>query len=156
MKLKDIKPNPNNPRVIKNDKFKKLKKSLEEFPKMLSIRPMVVDASNIVLGGNQRLRALQDLGYKEIPDAWVRKADELTEDEKRRFIISDNAGFGTWDWDILANQWDTDELIDWGVDLSEDWNDKDVDLNFNDEDEDNNKVEITCPKCGFEWEIEQK
>ena len=117
MKLSEIKSNPNNPRVLKDDKFKKLCKSIEEFPKMMSLRPIVVDGQNMVLGGNMRLRALQHLGFKEISDDWVKQADTLTEDEKQRFIIADNVGFGEWDWDILANSWNSEQLIEWGLDL---------------------------------------
>lgn len=116
MKLTDIKPNPDNPRVLRDDRFQKLKKSIQEFPKMLSLRPMVIDNQNYVLGGNMRLRALQDLGYKEIPDDWVRRADDLTDDEKRRFIIADNVSFGEWDWETIANEWDVQELNEWGLD----------------------------------------
>ncbi len=125
MKLKDIKLNPNNPRVIKDEKFEKLKKSIEEFPKMMKLRPMVINADNIVLGGNMRLKALKELGYKEIPDEWVKRADELTEDEQRRFIIADNVGFGEHDWEMLANEWDADELSDWGLDVP-DWGEEEV------------------------------
>ena len=117
MKLSDIHPNPDNPRIIRDEKFQKLKRSIEEFPKMMALRPMVVDAAGMLLGGNMRLRALQDLGFKEIPDSWVRRAEELTEDEKRRFIIVDNVGFGEWEWDTLANEWDTEELEAWGLDV---------------------------------------
>lgn len=117
MKLSDIKPNPDNPRVLRDDRFQKLKKSIQEFPKMLSLRPMVIDNQNHVLGGNMRLRALQDLGYKEIPDDWVRRADDLTDDEKKRFIIVDNVSFGEWDFDELANNWDLNNLSDWGLDI---------------------------------------
>ena len=117
MKLKDIRPNPDNPRVIRDEKFQKLKRSIEEFPKMMSLRPIVIDADGVVLGGNMRLRALQDLGYKEVPDEWVRRAEELTEDEKRRFIIADNVGFGEWAWDALANEWEAEDLANWGLDL---------------------------------------
>lgn len=116
MKLSDIKANPTNPRVLRDDRFQKLKKSIQEFPKMLSLRPMVIDADNYVLGGNMRLRALQDLGYKEIPDNWVRRADDLTDDEKKRFIIADNVSFGEWDWETIANEWDVQELNEWGLD----------------------------------------
>ncbi len=119
MKLNDIKSNPNNPRVIKDEKFEKLKKSIKEFPKMMKLRPMVINADNIVLGGNMRLKALKELGYKEIPDEWVKRADELTEDEQRRFIIADNVGFGEHDWEMLANEWNADELEEWGLDIPE-------------------------------------
>ena len=117
MKLSEIKANPNNPRVIKDERFKKLVKSIKEFPKMMELRPMVVDSENIVLGGNMRLKALKELGYKEVPDEWVKSADSLTDDEKRRFIIADNVGFGEHDWDALTEGWDLDELSDWGLDV---------------------------------------
>lgn len=117
MKLSDIKPNPNNPRIIKDEKFIKLKKSIEDFPKMMKLRPMVINEDNIVLGGNMRLKALKELGYKEIPDEWVKRADELTEDEQRRFIIADNVGFGEHDWEMLANEWNVEELEEWGLEI---------------------------------------
>ena len=116
IKLSTIKPNPSNPRVIKDDKFHKLVNSIKEFPKMLELRPMVVNEDNVLLGGNMRLKALQHLKYEEIPDTWVKQASELTEDEQRRFIISDNASFGEWDWELLANEWNSDELTEWGLD----------------------------------------
>jgi len=116
MKLSEIKSNPNNPRVIKDHKFEKLKKSISEFPKMMELRPMVINEDNIVLGGNMRLKALKDLGYKEIPEEWVKRASDLTEEETRRFIIADNVGFGEHDWEMLANEWNTEELEDWGLD----------------------------------------
>ena len=117
MKLKDIKPNPHNPRVLRDDKFAKLKQSISEFPKMLSLRPMVIDENNMILGGNMRLRALQDLGYTEIDDAWVKRSSDLTEEEKQRFIIADNIAFGEWDWDTLANDWEVVDLEAWGMDI---------------------------------------
>jgi len=117
MKLTEIKSNPNNPRVIKDHKFEKLKKSITEFPKMMELRPMVINEDNIVLGGNMRLKALKDLGYKEVPEEWVKRASDLTEDETRRFIIADNVGFGEHDWEMLANEWDNEELQDWGLDI---------------------------------------
>ena len=120
MKLKDIKPNPNNPRVLRDDKFQKLKQSIKEFPKMLSLRPMVIDENNVVLGGNMRLRALQELGFNDIDEAWVKRSSDLTEEEKKRFIIADNVAFGEWDWDTLANDWDAEQLSDWGLNV---WND---------------------------------
>jgi hypothetical protein len=117
MKLKDIKPNPNNPRVLRDDKFQKLKQSITEFPKMLSLRPMVIDENNIVLGGNMRLRALQELGFNDIDEAWVKRSSDLTEEEKKRFIIADNVAFGEWDWDTLANDWEVVDLEAWGLDI---------------------------------------
>jgi ParB-like chromosome segregation protein Spo0J len=117
MKLKDIKPNPNNPRVLRDDKFQKLKQSITEFPKMLSLRPMVIDENNVVLGGNMRLRALQELGFNDIDEAWVKRSSDLTEEEKKRFIIADNVAFGEWDWDTLANDWEVVDLEAWGLDI---------------------------------------
>ena len=117
IKLTTIKSNPNNPRVIRDEKFKKLVKSIEEFPKMMGLRPMVVNEDMVVLGGNMRLKALKELGYKEVPNDWVKSAKDLTEDEIRRFIIADNVGFGEHDWELLANEWDAAELADWGLDI---------------------------------------
>jgi hypothetical protein len=117
IKLSDIKPNPGNPRVIKDARFASLLRSIQEFPKMLSLRPMVIDAEGYVLGGNMRLRALQELGYKDIPSDWVRRADDLTEEERQRFIIADNVGFGDWDWESLANDWDAGDLAAWGLEV---------------------------------------
>jgi ParB-like chromosome segregation protein Spo0J len=121
MKVSKLKPNPSNPRVIKDEKFKKLVKSLQEFPEMMEKRPMVcvtdVDGKMYPLGGNMRLRAIQELGMKEISDAWVMMADDWTEDKRRKFTIKDNVGFGEWNWDQLANEWDAELLQDWGLDL---------------------------------------
>lgn len=117
MKLSEIKINPKNPRVIKDARFMKLVKSIEEFPKMMKLRPIVVDGEGMVLGGNMRLKALQHLKFKEIPDEWVKRADELTEEEKQRFIVSDNVGFGDWNWDDLSNDWDAVKLEEWGLEL---------------------------------------
>jgi ParB-like chromosome segregation protein Spo0J len=127
MKLKDIKPNPNNPRVLRDDKFQKLKQSITEFPKMLSLRPMVIDENNMVLGGNMRLRALQELGFTDIEEAWVKRSSDLTEEEKKRFIIADNVAFGEWDWDTLANDWDVVDLEAWGLDIPQFGNMADTD-----------------------------
>ena len=114
VKINQVKTNPNNPRLIKDDKFKKLVRSVKEFPEMLEIRPIVVDKDNIVLGGNMRLRACQEAGLKEVH---IIQADKLTEKQQREFIIKDNVGFGEWDWDDLANEWDAEELEDWGLDI---------------------------------------
>ena len=114
VKISSIKTNLKNPRLIKDDKFKKLVKSIQEFPQMLELRPIVVDENNIVLGGNMRLKACIEVGLKEV---FIVKADDLTEQQKDEFIVKDNVGFGEWDWDILANEWDTDKLQDWGLDL---------------------------------------
>lgn len=117
IKLSTIKSNPNNPRVIKDDRFAKLVNSIKEFPKMMELRPMVVNADNIVLGGNMRLKALKEAGYTEVPEAWVKSAESLTEEEQRRFIIADNVGFGEHDWAMLQSEWDVEELSDWGLDI---------------------------------------
>ena len=141
MKLSQIKSNPNNPRVIKDERFRKLVKSIEEFPKMMELRPMVVNADNIVLGGNMRLKALKELGYKEVPDEWVKSAEELTEDEQRRFIIADNVGFGEHDFDILANEWNSVELEDWGLEGFP------FEIEEEPKEQEDKQIE-TCEKCG--------
>jgi hypothetical protein len=112
--LSSIKANPNNPRIIKDDKFAKLVKSIQEFPEMLKLRPIVVNEDMVVLGGNMRLKACKEAGLKEVP---VILADELTEDQQKQFIIKDNVGYGEWDWEALANQWDSNELSEWGLDV---------------------------------------
>jgi DNA modification methylase len=111
--LNEIKNNPNNPRLVKDDKFKKLVKSIKEFPEMLKIRPIVVNKDMIVLGGNMRLKACKEAGLKEVP---IIRAENLTEEQQREFIIKDNVGFGEWDWDLLANEWDATQLEEWGLD----------------------------------------
>jgi len=114
VKISEVKNNPKNPRLIKDDKFRKLVKSIQEFPQMLELRPIVVDENNIVLGGNMRLKACKEAGLKEV---YIVKADNLTELQKDEFIVKDNVGFGEWDWDMLANEWDTEKLDEWGLDL---------------------------------------
>ena len=114
VKINSIKTNPKNPRLIKDDKFKKLVNSIKEFPQMLELRPIVVDENNIILGGNMRHKACIEAGLKEV---YIVQAKDLTEQQKDEFIVKDNVGFGEWDWDILANEWDTDKLTDWGLDL---------------------------------------
>ena len=117
MKLSTIKSNPNNPRIIKDEKFKKLCESIQALPKMMELRPIVVDENFIVQGGNMRLKALNELGYKDIPETWVKQAKDFTEEELKEFIIKDNVGFGEWDWDDLANNWDVEKLEEWGLDI---------------------------------------
>ena len=118
VKISEVKPNPKNPRVIKDGKFQKLVKSIQEFPDMLNKRPLIVftdvDGKYCVLGGNMRLKALNELKFKEIP---VIVADEWTEEQKHEFLIKDNVGFGEWDWDSLANEWDVEKLDDWGLNI---------------------------------------
>ena len=114
IEINKLKPNPNNPRTINKINFKKLKKSIKDFPKMLELRPVVVDENYMVLGGNMRLQALKDLGINEV---FCVQEKNLTEQQKEQFIIKDNASFGDWDWDMLANEWENAELKDWGIDV---------------------------------------
>jgi hypothetical protein len=178
MKLKDIKPNPNNPRVLRDDKFQKLKQSITEFPKMLALRPMVIDENNVVLGGNMRLRALQELGFTDVEEAWVKRSSDLTEQEKKRFIIADNVAFGEWDWDTLANDWEVVDLQDWGLNIPK-FDPVDIDFDPNVTPETNysdvtkeqiraeaeklanqmlknrQEIDVMCPKCGNEFIVNQ-
>ena len=121
MKVTDIKPNPNNPRLIKDDKFKKLVQSIKDFPEMMEKRPIVcvtdTDGKLYPLGGNMRFKALKELNYKEVPDSWITLADDWTEEQRREFVIKDNVGFGEWDWEQLANEWDAEQLEEWGLDV---------------------------------------
>jgi ParB-like chromosome segregation protein Spo0J len=112
VKISEIKPNPKNPRLIKDEKFKKLVKSIKDFPQMLELRPIVVDENNIILGGNMRFKALKEAGYSEVS---IVRANDLTSEQKDEFIVKDNVGFGEWDWDVLANEWDAELLNDWGL-----------------------------------------
>jgi hypothetical protein len=118
VKISEVKPNPKNPRIIKDGKFQKLVKSIQEFPDMLNKRPLVVftdvDNKYVVLGGNMRLKACKEIGLKEIP---IIVADEWTEEQKNEFLIKDNVGFGEWDWHQLASEWDNEKLDDWGLDV---------------------------------------
>ena len=111
-----IKPNEENPRYINDSKFKKLVKSIKEFPEMLETRPLVVDENMVVLGGNMRLKALKSAGVFEVP---VHQVKDWTEDQKKEFIIKDNVSYGNWDWDIIANDWETNIISDWGMDVPE-------------------------------------
>lgn len=143
MKITDILPNPENPRVLRDEKFAKLKQSIQDFPKMMSLRPIVIDNMGMILGGNMRYRALQELGFKEIPETWVKRAEELTAEEKRRFIIADNVGFGEWDWDELANNWDVEQLEEWGLDVP----------NFEDEVLEAKEDDFAVPDGGIDTDI---
>lgn len=113
MKISEIKLNPNNPRLIKDDKFKKLVQSIKDFPEMLEIRPIIVNKDMIILGGNMRYKACKEAGLKDVPV----KVVDLTEDQQREFLIKDNTSGGEWDWEVLANEWDNEELESWGLDL---------------------------------------
>lgn len=117
MRLSDIKPNPDNPRTATKEDIEKLKNSITELPKMMKLRPIVVDKNNVIVGGNQRYHALQALGKTEIPDEWVARADDFTEEELKRFVVQDNVSSGSWDWDMVANQYELEDLEAWGVEL---------------------------------------
>lgn len=116
VKIDQVHPNPENPREINEESFNKLKKSIQEFPEMLTLRPLVVK-EGVVLGGNMRLEALKQLGYSKAP---IIDANELTDEQIKEFIIKDNVPFGKWDWDVLANDWDAEQLNDWGLDVWQD------------------------------------
>ena len=128
--IQEVKPNENNPRFIKDYKFKKLVKSIKEFPEMLKLRPIVVNSDMVVLGGNMRLKACKEAGLKEV---CILKADDLTEKQQREFIVKDNVGFGEWDWDVLGNEWNTQQLEDWGLEV---WQpEEDVDYSILDDED---------------------
>jgi ParB-like chromosome segregation protein Spo0J len=112
-KINNVKLNPNNPRLIKDDKFKKLVQSIKDFPEMLNIRPIVVNQDMVILGGNMRYKACKEAGLKEIPIIIT----DLSEDKQREFLIKDNTSGGEWDWDMLANEWDNEQLEEWGLDI---------------------------------------
>jgi len=126
VKITEVIANPNNPRLIKDDKFKKLVKSIQDFPDMLNVRPIVVNKDMVVLGGNMRLKAIKEAGLKEINVDIV----DWNEQQQKEFIIKDNASFGEWDWSDLANNWDSEELTDWGVDIIGFSNVEDLGENF--------------------------
>ena len=145
VKINEVKPNPKNPRLIKDDKFKKLVKSIQEFPDMLNKRPLIVftdvDGKYVVLGGNMRLKACKEIGLKEIP---IILADEWTEEQKAEFLIKDNVGFGEWEWDNLANEWDTEKLDEWGLDLPVDLSVQELEAEEDD---------FSVPEGGIETDI---
>lgn len=148
VKISSIHKNPKNPRIIKDDKFKKLVKSITDFPQMLYIRPIVVDADNMIIGGNMRFEAAKSVGLSEIP---IVCADDLTEEQKREFIIKDNVSFGEYDWSELANEWDKETLIEWGFDeymfgITIDDNQEEDEATSIKE-----KKQHKCPECGCEF-----
>ena len=132
VKITEVISNPNNPRLIKDDKFKKLVKSIQDFPDMLNVRPIVVNKDMVVLGGNMRLKAIKEAGHTEVAIEIV----DWTEDQQKEFIVKDNVGYGEWDWDDLANNWDSAELSDWGLDIPNfdngDYSDKNKEINIDD------------------------
>lgn len=137
-KISSIKQNPNNPRIIKDDKFKKLVQSIKDFPRMLEIRPIVVNADGMVLGGNMRLKACIEAGLKEVP---VIDASDLTQEQQREFIIKDNVSGGEWDWEVLTNEWDQQQLEDWGLDVP---NFEGSEDDISDDLKESFKIEISC------------
>ena len=145
-----LKANPNNPRIMRDDRFAKLKKSITEFPDMLNKRPIVAvtdkDGKLMVLGGNMRLRACQDLKMKTVP---VVLADDWTEEQRRRVIITDNVGFGEWNYDDLANEWEAEDLEDWGLDIPRVPDFEPVGID--EQPRLDEKTPIECPKCGHEF-----
>jgi site-specific DNA-methyltransferase (adenine-specific) len=141
VKISEIKPNENNPRTIKDSKFKQLVKSIKDFPQMLEIRPIVVDEQMIILGGNMRYNACKEVGLKEV---FIIKAQDLTEEQKAEFIIKDNVGFGEWDWDNIANEWNTEAVQEWGLDLP-------IDLNVQELEAEEDNYEV--PEGGIKTDI---
>lgn len=139
LSIDQIKENPDNPRYIRDERFKKLVKSIQDFPQMLDKRPLVLDENMVVLGGNMRLRACREAGLKEVP---VLIADDWTEAQKKEFIIKDNIGYGEWDYEVLANEWDTELLSDWGLEVP------DVGVSLDDQDDEEPEPKEVCPHCG--------
>ena len=153
IKVSDIKVNPNNPRRITEQAMNRLVKSVEEFSRMLELRPIVYDETGTILGGNMRYLALKKLGYTEIPETWARGVADLTEDEKRRFIIVDNAdAFGEWDMDVLSSEWDSFPLIEWGIDLPKAWMELPEEKEPPPEEQEQPQI-IICPKCKHEFSV---
>lgn len=145
IKLSDLKPNEANPRYITDELFEKLCKSITDFPRMMEIRPIVVDEKGLILGGNMGYKALIHLNYVEVPSEYVKVVKGLKAKEKDQFIAKDNIGFGDWDWDILANEWDAAELEEWGLKIPKL---KKVEFEASQED---GKVKHECPNCGHKF-----
>jgi hypothetical protein len=146
VKISKIKLNPNNPRFIRDDQFERLCKSLKEFPEMAKLREVVVDENMVILGGNMRFRAMKENGEKEV---WIKIADGLSEQQKREFIIKDNSGFGSWDFEMLANDFGELPLEDWGLNIP-----AQPDFAPGTEEEQgklDEKEPTVCPECGHSW-----
>jgi len=135
VKINEVKVNPNNPRLIKDDKFKKLVQSVKDFPEMLNIRPIVVNKDMIILGGNMRFKACKEAGLKEVPIIIT----DLSGEQQKEFLIKDNVSGGEWDWDILANEWESEQLNEWGLDVWEAA--PDVDYSLLDDDDVSSQLE---------------
>jgi len=140
LEINKLIPNKDNPRIIKDDKFKKLVKSIKEFPEMLELRPIVVDEDMVILGGNMRHKACIEAGLTEVP---IKIAKGLTEEQKQEFIVKDNVGFGEWEWDILANEWNSVQITEWGLDVWKNEDDKEPDFSdMSDEISEEYKIEV--------------
>jgi DNA modification methylase len=137
--ISEVKPNPSNPRIIKDAKFKKLVQSLKDFPEMASVRPIVVNSDMVVLGGNMRLKAMVEAGWDKVPVEVVK----WNEDKQREFIIKDNVGFGEWDWEMIDNEWDAEQLEEWGLDIPE----------FSTEELEAEEDDFEVPEGGIETDI---
>ena len=140
IKVSQIKPNPNNPRLIKDDKFEKLVQSLKDFPEMAEIRPIVVNTDMVILGGNMRFRAMKEAKWKEVPVEIV----DWSEEKQREFIIKDNVSGGEWDWSMIANEWDTEQIEEWGLDIP---------LYFEEEEMNAEEDDFDVPEDGIETDI---
>lgn len=158
MDIRQLKVNPKNPRTIKDDKFRQLCKSIQDFPEMMEKRPIVcvtdTDGKLYPLGGNMRLKALKELKYKDIPDSWVVLADDWTVEQRAEFTIKDNVGFGEWNFEELLSDWDTDLLKDWGLDMPEfdkyEGNINDFFEESEQKEKEKEKAPKICPHCGKE------
>lgn len=150
VKLSEIKPNPENPRYIRDENYKKLVQSIKDFPEMRDIREIVVNKDMVILGGNMRYRAMQEAGIKEIQVKIV----DLSEEKQKEFIIKDNLESGEWNWDELANSWEQEKLGEWGL-MRENWK-EDIENKEIDTNELGKDFNCICPKCGFEFTKENK
>lgn len=172
VKVADLRENPDNPRIISEKEFGRLVKSIQEFPEMLRLRPIIVDKDNVVIGGNMRLKACVHLGLKEVP---VIRAEKLTQAQRDQFVIKDNTNFGAWDWDALANTFEVKDLVEWGVPTPEyetafaprtepqfadqEVNDDQLERKARDLAEqmirEHSTRDMICPSCGHEYKIKE-
>lgn len=154
LKTNEIKVNPNNPRIIKDFNFKRLVQSVTDFPEMLILRPIVVNKDMVILGGNMRYKACIEAGIKEVP---VIIADNLTPEQENEFLIKDNVSGGEWDWDILANVWNSEELENWGLNIPIFIEDEDIDFDNiksnEDRSSDKQSKSVTCPECLHKFDV---
>lgn len=154
LKINEIKVNPKNPRIIKDFNFKRLVQSVTDFPEMLNLRPIVVNKDMVILGGNMRFKACIESGIKEVP---VIIADNLTPEQENEFLIKDNVSGGEWDWDVLANEWNSEELENWGLNIPIFMEDEDIDfdnINSNeDRSSDKQSKSVTCPECLHKFDV---